>query len=190
MEIEAKLSVPSHDPVREKLHSLSTKFIGQGLETNSIYDWPDGSLRQAGKGLRIRSVKPDSGQVPPPTLTVKGPVGQGPVVGEVFKSREEVELQIDDPQPADRMLSLLGFIRVMIYEKQRQSWLFSGCKVELDTLPLIGRFVEIEGPNEKTISHVKAQLGLAQTPHIPNSYIGLLLTYCHDHHIDPTNIAF
>jgi hypothetical protein len=41
-------------------------------------------------------------------------------------------------------------------------------------LPLLGDFVEIEGPNEEEITNVQNNLGLNDLPHISKSYASLL----------------
>ena len=49
-----------------------------------------------------------------------------------------------------------------------------GCLVELDELPDIGAFVEVEGPDEKTVFAVSESLGLAGEP-ISESYLAMVL---------------
>ena len=88
-EIEAKLRVESHEPVRRRLQALGAGLLTRALETNHIFDDPDGSLRGRGYGLRIRSALDMATNEPYHTLTLKGPVAAGP-----FKSREELEVQI------------------------------------------------------------------------------------------------
>jgi len=48
------------------------------------------------------------------------------------------------------------------------------CEVALDQLPLIGDFVEIEGPDEAKIATVQKSLGLTDLPHITESYASLV----------------
>ena len=47
-------------------------------------------------------------------------------------------------------------------------------QVALDELPLLGAFVEIEGPDSDTIGQVQAMLGLADVPHTADSYACLI----------------
>ena len=44
----------------------------------------------------------------------------------------------------------------------------------LDELPLVGTFVEIEGPDSGTIAHVQEILGLSRVPHTMDSYASLI----------------
>jgi adenylate cyclase class 2 len=59
-------------------------------------------------------------------------------------------------------------------EKKRRLWQLGGCSVALDQLPSLGDFVEIEGPDENTITNVQQDLGLADLSHIGKSYAQLI----------------
>jgi adenylate cyclase class 2 len=182
-EIEAKLRVSSHEPVRARLRALGAAPVGGGLETNWIYDHPDGSLRAGGMGLRIRAVKADAGGDAPATMTVKGPVADGPL-----KSREELEIRVDSADTARALLEMLGFAVILHYQKRRESWALGVCRVELDEPPHIGRFVEIEGPDVETIRRVQDDLGLADSAHVAPSYVHLLLRWCRERNVDPRRL--
>ena len=182
-EIEAKLRVPSHDAVREKLRSLGATHIRTGIETNVIYDQPDGSLRKRGMGLRVRVVAVESGDAPPATITVKGPR-----ISSALKSREEFEVQVDNAATAAAMLDMLGYRVVLRYEKRRETWTLDQCSVELDTPPHIGLFVEIEGPTSEAVEAVRARLNLADTPHVEPSYVRMLLDLCREQGLDPLDL--
>ena len=177
-EIEAKLRVASHEPVRERLTSLGAARLGRVLETNHILDRPDGSLCARGCGLRIRSARDTVTGEQSHTLTLKGPVLPG-----AFKTREELELRIGDPVVAVDLLQQLGFVRILYYEKFRESWRLGDCQIELDEPPHIGLFVEIEGPDEAAIRSARDLLELSNTVHEKASYVRMLTTYCDLHGI-------
>ncbi len=176
LEVEAKLGVPSHEPVRARLRSMGAEPTGDVMEWNYIYDRPDGSLRGAGMGLRVRAVTAvESGELRA-TLTVKGPV-----IGGAFKSREEQEVDIDDADTMVRMLEMVGFVPILRYQKRRERWTLCDCRIELDEPPIIGLFVEIEGPGERAIRRVQRELGLGEMAHIRSSYVRMLLEHCQTH---------
>jgi adenylate cyclase class 2 len=174
IEIEAKLSVPSHDAVRARLKELSAQRVGAVLETNTFFDTDDRSLLAADKGLRLRQAREGatSKENPKSTLTYKGPRRHGQL-----KSREEIELGINGDRQLIDLLSALGFGRVLTFEKRRESWKLGGCSVELDELPHLGNFVEIEGPDDAAILKVREQLQLEQRPLVKASYVALLMTH-------------
>lgn len=174
-EIEAKFRVDSHEPVRLALRAAGATMISRVRETNRIFDRPDGSLRAAGCGLRVRSAV-DSNGTCAAAITFKGPVRPG-----AFKSREEIEITIGDAALANDLLGRIGFVEILAYEKNRESWRLDDCRVELDEPPHIGLFVEIEGPDEAAIQRVRDTLGLSGTTHERASYVRMMLEYRRRH---------
>ena len=169
-EIEIKLRVESHAQIRQRLQELGAVFVRRALETNYIYDSGDGRLRRTGKGLRVRALEVEEGTPAAATLTFKGPRTPGPV-----KAREELETEVANADMAARILDRLGFVQILRYQKQRESWRLGACNVELDTAPPLGFFVEIEGPDEAQIRAVQAELNLDQIEPEPHTYVALFL---------------
>jgi adenylate cyclase class 2 len=169
MEIEAKLSVTDHDTVRRALAEQKAKQLSRVVETNHILDAADHSLRSAGKGLRVRinhSLDDDQEEV---VLTVKGPLLPG-----ALKTREEHEIVVNDAKESLQFLATLGFVPVLTFEKRRETWELDNCKVELDEIPHLGKFVEIEGPSEADVIGVQKKLKLESLPVIKTSYVGMI----------------
>lgn len=185
LEIEAKLGVDSHGPLRRTLADLAAQFVGRVTETNHILDAADGSLRSAGSALRVRTSQPADAGPATTTLTFKGPVQGGGL-----KRREEIEVSVEDPEAMLNLLQALSFVEVMAYRKRRESYRLANCRIELDEVPMLGCFVEIEGPGEEAIRQVQQQMGLADVQHIPQSYIALLRTHCARTGRDPRWIDF
>jgi adenylate cyclase class 2 len=75
-----------------------------------------------------------------------------------FKEREEIELEISDPEKMEIILKNLGFTKVRIMEKYREKWKLKDTEIVIDKLPM-GNFIEIEG-KEKSIKKVVNLLGL------------------------------
>ena len=71
-------------------------------------------------------------------------------------------------------LAAIGYKKALAFQKKRQVWRLDRCEVALDCLPLLGSFVEIEGPDENKIAGVQKKLGLADLRHIPESYAVLM----------------
>ena len=178
LETEAKFRVDAHEPVRHRLRALGAALIDTVVETNRIYDRPDGWLRERGRGLRIRSVVGQAGDPRPATLTVKGPRIAG-----AFKSREELEVTVSDPETTARMLEMLGHVKILEYQKRRESWALRDARIELDQPPHVGLFVEIEAPGEDIVRAVQGDLGLDHLTHKQASYVRMLLVYCEEHGI-------
>jgi adenylate cyclase class 2 len=171
-ETEVKLAVESFDGVRGQLVAGDAVRIGCVIETNWFFDRPDRSLAAGDQGLRIRAVDPVDGSSAPAVLTYKGPANAGPI-----KSRPELELTIAEPDAARELLLAIGFVEILVYQKRRESWQFWSCRVELDELPHLDRFVEIEGPDQQTIVEARRRLGLAEAAVADQSYLAMLLRY-------------
>lgn len=184
LEIECKYRVESHEPIRRVLAEAGGHCDGRFRETNHIYDTPNGTLRGAGCGLRLRIWDPESGESSIIELTYKGPIQPGSM-----KSRDEQEVTVSDAEQMKAILASLGFVEVLRYRKARERWRLDECRIELDDVPLLGRFVEVEGPSEPTIEQVIAALGLPLVDRVSGTYVGLLLAICRDQDLDPLTIG-
>lgn len=168
-EIEAKMKVEGFDDLRRRLAELGAKRIGSELETNTFFDTPDGSLVRAGKGLRVREARDEQSGGHRYVVTFKGPQRQGDM-----KNRQEIEFTADDGAAAIELLETIGFERVLSFQKRRETWELADCEVVLDELPILGSFVEIEGPDEAIVLQTRQKLGLDDCPLIPTAYATLL----------------
>jgi adenylate cyclase class 2 len=169
LEIEAKMKVPDFDAVRQALSASGAKHIGAVLEINTFFDTADRILLSQDKGLRLRRTRDQRTSQERFVITVKGPAQPGEL-----KSRDEAETDVNDGDSASAVLMALGYAPELSFEKRRESWTLGGCKIELDELPLLGRFVEIEGPDEPTVMRVRQRLGLSNLPPIKTGYISML----------------
>ena len=184
-EIEAKLKVDDLAPTRHLLKSLGAVLDGTHLELNAFFDTPDLALQRQDKGLRLRTRRNLIDGTQDAILTFKGPNQPGP-----FKNREEIETRVADPKAAAALLQALGFRQDLSFEKKRESWLFDRCHVELDEVPHLGFFVEIEGPDEATITAVRHKLALDDALPMKKSYIALLLQWMNEQGRNDTAIRF
>ena len=176
LEIEVKLKVDSHAPIRTRLQELGALCVGRVLELNHIFDRSDGSLRTSGCGLRVRSCRVLDGDGPPASLTYKGPRHPGPL-----KKREEIETPIEDPCAVLELLAALDFVEAIRFEKRRETWTFDDATIELDDVPYLGTYVEIEGRDDAHVHRVQETVGLGTYAPEPQSYVTLLRQYCQRH---------
>lgn len=178
IEIEAKFRTADPEPVRQRLRELAARPGGRFFEMNHMYDTRDGRLRTADCGLRLRVCRPldpdRAAEQPPALLTYKGPRAPGDP-----KIREELETAVADPARLAEILARLGFHEVVVYEKRRERWHLDACEVALDELPDLGWWIEIEGPDAAAIAHLQAQLGLAATPAVRETYVAMAATRGH-----------
>jgi adenylate cyclase, class 2 len=173
LEVEAKFKIDSHETVRAALQELGARCRGHVLETNQIFDNTQRSLLAADCGLRIRTCRDENGKVVYACLTYKGPRRNSSI-----KEREEIEFWVGDSKTAQAFLEALGYNEVLSFEKKRETWRLNECSIELDELPLLGLYVEIEGPDEQQVRHLGERMQLPERAMERDSYIALLIRYC------------
>ena len=185
LEMEAKLKVERLEPTRLRLQQGGALRVGNHLETNALYDTVDAMLEKADQGLRVRVRRDLENGSEDAILTFKGPGLPG-----AYKNREEIETHVADPKAMAALLNALGYRQSFSFQKKRESWEWEGCHVELDEVPHLGCFVEIEGADEAAILEVQQKLGLAGIESLKISYIGLLLKWMEKKGRDERTIIF
>lgn len=189
-EVEAKFQVNTFSAVRKALRAEGSVYLGTVRHSDHYYDRPDGGFMQNGCGLRLRMREVlkhgHEGTLDERAeITFKGPVDEA----SRLKSRREIETRLDDAQAAGELLDACGLQCVRIIEKRRCSYRLGGALVELDELPLLGLFVEIEGVSEHHIETVQKRLGI-EAEHIDASYVQLVVEHCRAHGLDPATMTF
>lgn len=169
MEIEVKMRLTDPAAIEARLESLGATRRARLLETNVFLDRPDGSLRAADRGLRVRLEQELDRNEAQVVITHKGPRRAGEV-----KEREETELTCESLECAVALLEALGFQRGLSFEKRRDKWTLEDCEVCLDRMPRLGSFLEIEGPSRETVLRWRERLGLADARLIRESYATML----------------
>lgn len=178
-EHEIKVPVVALEPMRHRLRRQgATLCNSMTLEDNLILDDDAGTLRTAGRVLRVRNWGPRW------TVTFKGPADfHGGI-----KSRPEVEAAVEDGPALLALLGELGFFPVCRYQKRRELWRYQGVLVALDETPM-GCFVEVEG-DAGHLPTVVADLGLMTSAGVEASYLELWDDYRRDHPAAPRDMVF
>jgi adenylate cyclase class 2 len=174
--IETEIKIPMKDgagPALLLIEKHGYKMTApRVLQVDQVFDFPDRTLRQSGRLLRVRSERGDS-QNSAAIITYKGPVlAAGP-----HKAREELETTATDGSTLELILDRLGFVPSFRYEKYRTTFKTAGEPglIALDETP-IGVFLELEGPGywiDSTASH----LGFAPADYVTASYAALYRGY-------------
>ena len=166
-EIEAKLKVDYLEEITHRLAKLNAEFLAEQLQTDYYFDDADTALTKTDRCLRLR--RQLIGPNEKISLTYTGPKQE-----DNYKKRHENELEIKDFDSTVKLLSALGYEKALVFEKKRRLWRLQDCTIALDQLPLLGDFVEIEGPDDKIITDVQKSLELADLSHIKQSYAHLM----------------
>jgi len=166
-EIEAKLKVDALEAVEGRLRACRASLVRETLQRDTYFDTPDGRLTRGDECLRLRRER--TGLHEQLILAYKGPKQQ-----DDYKRRTEIEIEVTDAPATELLLTALGYGKALAFDKRRRLWALRNCEVALDELPLLGVFVEIEGPDSDTIAQVQQMLHLAHVPHTTDSYASLI----------------
>ena len=136
------------------------------LESDQLFDRDSQELRGSDRILRLRR----AGSLA--VVTYKGPAGR-----ERYKSREEIEFTVSDPEQFQTVLERLGFVPLFRYQKFRTTFQANGetGKVTVDETP-IGVYLELEGA-ESWIDLTAKRLGFDESQYITASYAALYRTH-------------
>jgi len=176
IELEAKMKVPDLAPVRERLRAAGATGGSRVLEVNTFLDTRDKALLKRDSGLRLRHTRDSESGDEKNVVTFKGPLQRGQL-----KQREEIEFGASDGEAARTLFSCLGYEPDLTFEKRRETWHLDGCTIELDELPQLGTFVEIEGPEESTVMRVREKIELKDAPLVKTGYAHLVSTWLREH---------
>ena len=179
VETEVKIRIESVEEfVKRLLLYGAVRVSERSLEDNILFDFPDDGLKRARCILRVRSVGGRG------VLTYKG----APRPDVVFKTREELETGVENPETAIEILERIGMKRGFRYQKYRQEFVLNGVHVAVDETP-VGNYTELEG-TEGEILNLAAKLGVAESLFIRKSYHALYLDYCNERGVVPESMVF
>ncbi len=135
--IEVEVKGYGNNDVFEKVRE-NFKFIRKEYHEDTYYQHPCRDFSKTDEALRIR-VRRFNGHFEA-FLTYKGPK-----IDLRSKTREEIEVLIEDPDAHARILESLGFREVLTVEKVREKYYVErGITLTLDEVEGLGKFVEIE----------------------------------------------
>jgi adenylate cyclase class 2 len=175
-EIEAKFKVS-----KEQAGFLKSQLVkyhqGSRHEVNEFYD-KKSKLKNADQVLRIRTFKETGGAAVVGLLANKAVVTfKGKTIRSKLKVRPEIEYEAIDPNSVRKVFEALGYEKSFSFEKRRDSHLFRNCVVEIDEVPGLGFFIEIEGKTVTEIEIVRNKLGLDDLKCIKDGYPSLLAKF-------------
>ncbi len=150
-EIEVKILEIDKGALEKKLRALGAKKVFDGPVDVRLYDTPRGELNKRGIVVRLRK-KGEGGE-----FTIKTDHGRTARA----KSALEYETWVDFTA-MQKILSVLGFTECFRMKKHRIEYALGKVHFEIDKVPGIPWFLEIEAPSEKQISLWVKKLGYAQ----------------------------
>ena len=185
LEIELKMRAGDVQQLEAELNRLGAVCRDQVDESDTYFDTADHNLRRADQGLRLRCETVTGCTEQRHILTHKGPRCGGQV-----KTRRETQVRVEDRGATFELLEALGYRIVLSFEKRRRYWELDDCVISIDRLPLLGTFLEIEGPSRAAVLARRKQLQLDRTPLIDATYADLLCQYLKAHDLKLERITF
>jgi adenylate cyclase class 2 len=114
---------------------------------------------------------------------------KGPATAVKYKSREELEVAVDQGGLLKTILARLGFQPAFCYQKYRAEFRRdAGGIAMLDETP-IGVFLELEGA-PRWIDRTARLLGFSEADYLTASYWGLYVDWCAQNRRQPSHMLF
>lgn len=163
-EIEIKFAVKDMKAATEKLRKLGFQIaVGRHREQNYLIDDASGTLRGAGKLLRVRKTPSIN------TVTFKGPIS----TVSKLKHREEIECRVENAETLIRILEEAGFRIRTEYSKYRTVFVKEEFNISLDETEA-GNYLEVEGPSDEAITELGEKLGYSEQDFVRRTYAELI----------------
>lgn len=178
LEVEIKIALHSVRAIRARLRRIGFRLSHpREFESNTLLDSPDGTLRAAGRVLRLRQFGPAY------VVTFKGKGTEAR-----HKIREELEFRVDSLDAAAALFDRLGYQPSFRYEKFRTTFSDGEGEATIDETP-IGNYLELEGAPD-WIDRTAAALCYKEDQYITLSYGRLYMDYCQRVNEPPSHMVF
>ena len=167
LEIEIKTRSVDNGKIERTLLERGATLSKDCDQVDEYFNHPCRDFAITDEALRLR--KDPNGKI-----TYKGPK-----VDRSTKTREEIEMDIEDPEKMAHILVRLGFRSVAKVRKKRKEYVLDGVTVSLDSVDGLGDFVELEVQGENAeegrsrIERLRDELGLSGSER--RSYLEMLL---------------
>lgn len=167
LEIEIKTRSEDNNRVEGLLLESGAILLNEHVQVDEYFNHPCRDFAETDEALRLRH---DSAG----KITYKGPK-----IDRFTKTREEIEMEIDDLDKMSSILLRLGFRSVAKVKKMRKEYALDGVTVSLDTVDGLGDFVELEVMGEDAddgrskVEEMRDRLGLVGSER--RSYLEMLI---------------
>ncbi len=153
IEVELKSVVDDLERRRRAVEAAGAKLVFEGRLADRRYDTPDRALHGRDHVLRMRAYSDAAGTRA--ELDWKGPTHRE----DGYKSREELEVHVDEPEALATMLDRLGYRVTMEIDREIIQYELHGAMVRFECYPRMDVLVEVEGTPAQ-IERAVAAIGL------------------------------
>ena len=150
IEVEVKAKIDNFDDVKTKLSQLNAIKTKTEKQIDRYFNSPVKDFAETDEALRIReTISEEKHSL---FITYKGPK-----IDSKSKTREEVEMEIEDSEKASKIFENLGFNEVRTVKKNREYYKIDDYEISLDDVEGLEPYMEIETDLEDGSDYNEAQ---------------------------------
>ena len=137
IEVEVKAKIENFEDIEKKLKNLGAKKSKNEFQEDIYFNSPIVDFAQTDEALRIRTTIEKNNKNT--FITYKGPK-----IDSKSKTREEIEISIEDSEKCSKIFENIGFKKVRSVKKNRQYYTYKNFEISLDDIEGLDPYMEIE----------------------------------------------
>ena len=137
IEVEVKAKIENFDDMKKKLENLGAIKSKKEFQEDIYFNSPIVDFANTDEALRIRTT--EENEKNNIFITYKGPK-----IDSKSKTREEIEIKIEDSEKCSKIFQHLGFTKVRAVRKNRQYYTYKNFEISLDDVEGLEPYMEIE----------------------------------------------
>ena len=150
IEVEVKAKIDNFEDIKVKLDQINAIKTKTEKQIDRYFNSPVKDFAETDEALRIReTITEDSHNL---FITYKGPK-----IDKKSKTREEVEMKIEDSDKCSKIFENLGFKEVRTVKKNREYFKLENFEISLDDVEGLEPYMEIEIALEDGTDYNEAQ---------------------------------
>ena len=150
IEVEVKAKIDNFEDIKVKLNQINAVKTKTEEQIDRYFNSPVKDFAETDEALRIReTITEDSHNL---FITYKGPK-----IDKKSKTREEVEMKIEDSGKCGKIFENLGFKEVRTVKKNREYFKLDNFEISLDDVEGLEPYMEIEIALEDGTDYNEAQ---------------------------------
>lgn len=137
IEVEVKAKIKDFNSVEERLNEINAEKSHVEHQKDTYFNSPIKDFAKTDEALRIRKVSTNNNQKI--FITYKGPK-----IDSKSKTREEIEVEIENSKKVSKIFEHLGFNKSAMVIKKRTNYVFDKYTLSLDEVEGLEPYMEIE----------------------------------------------
>ena len=137
IEVEVKAKIDNFEDMEKKLENLGAMKSKKEFQEDIYFNSPIVDFAKTDEALRIRTTQENDNKNI--FITYKGPK-----IDSKSKTREEIEISIEDSEKCSKIFEHLGFVKVRTVRKNRQYYAYKNFEISLDDIEGLNPYMEIE----------------------------------------------